>query len=188
MKFKTTGLVIVVVVAVSATAFFGCVSTEPGPMVTMEPALYVCDLAETFPNDTLEGFHLKNLADIPVGVVIEEIIVSEEPNGADGIMIWDFEDPEGGEHYWGFGPDTAGMVEGGAWTSGEIPPALPGEEVYISGNASPAYGAGRFLFFRMRNLNEEFRADPIMFVPIFLGDNVAIDQQRPLNEMFHRID
>lgn len=168
-----------------------CESTESaksgGSVFSTTLETYYCDLRATFPGDIFEGFHMKNMSDRPVGLVIRQIIVGDSKDGKNGTVIWDFTANGAGEHFWGFAADTAGEFTDEVWISGEIEAAPVGGETYITGNAGPAYGEGRYLVIVMSNFSEEITADMITLVPIYLGDNVDMSTRKLFKDIFRKL-
>ena len=119
----------------------------------------------------LEGFHLKNLnTDKSVGIVIDQIFASETTSAEDAVAVFNFDDPESGSNYWGFG---AGTKANGEWSSGEIAAATaPADapEEYITGFATAAFVDSVYVGVKAKNLSVDVKGDDISLIPIINGD------------------
>lgn len=121
----------------------------------------------------LEGFHFKNLqTDKKAGIVIDKIFASDTMSEEDSVAIFNFDEPETGNNYWGFG---AGTIENGEWSSGEVAVATEPEgapEVYITGFATAAFVDKVYVGIKAKNFSADVKGDDISLIPI-IGDPVT---------------
>ena len=141
---------------------------EPNSYVEMstEYQTYYLNIAEADLGG-LEGFHLKNLnTDKSVGIVIDKIFASNTMSEEDAVAVFNFDNPETGTNYWGFG---AGTIADGTWSSGEIVAATePADapEKYITGFATSAFADCVYVGIVAKNLSAELKGDDISLIPI----------------------
>ena len=118
----------------------------------------------------LEGFHIKNLnTDKKVGIVIDKIFASDTMSEEGAVAVFNFDNPETGSNYWGFG---AGTIANGEWSSGEIAAATePAEapEMYITGFATQEFSTHLYVGIKAKNLSADAKGDDISLIPI-IGD------------------
>lgn len=153
---------------------------------------YYLDVAACEFENTLQGFHFKNFTDHEIGLVIDEIFANSEKSETGKTVIWDFEDPESGSNYWGFG---AGTIADGVWNSGAIAAApVPGTtETYITGFASGAFydvlSANSdvcYVGIRIKNLSATQKGDEVTIVPILNSLDAYPDQQFQFKDFFRK--
>ena len=118
----------------------------------------------------LEGFHLKNLnTDKKVGIVIDKIFASDSMSEEGAVAVFNFDEPESGTNYWGFGSDTRGTKADGSWSSGEIeeatnPASAP--EVHITGFATSVFVEHTYVGIKAKNFSADVKGDDISLIPI----------------------
>ena len=141
--------------------------------MTTEYQTYYLNIADA-DFGSLEGFHLKNLnTDKKVGVVIDKIFACDTTSEEGAVAVFNFDDPETGSNYWGFG---AGTIANGEWSSGEVaaataPAAAP--EEYITGFASPEFVKHVYVGVKAKNLSAEVKGDDVSLIPIIGGAAVT---------------
>ena len=166
--------------AIFLAAVFGFVSCgnnsqdpgagDPYTEMTTEYQTYYLNIADADLGG-LEGFHLKNLnTDKKVGIVIDKIFACDTTSEEDAVAVFNFDDPETGNNYWGFG---AGTIANDEWSSGEIDAAtIPADapEQYITGFATAAFVDHVYVGIKAKNLSDDVKGDDISLIPIINGD------------------
>jgi hypothetical protein len=151
--------------------------------LTNEYQTYYLSIAD---NDLsgLEGFHLKNLnTDKSVGMTIDKIFASDSMSEDGSVAVFNFDSPESGSNYWGFG---AGTIADGCWSSGEVAAATePADapETYCTGFATSEFASHAYVGVVVKNLSDTVKGDDMAFVPIISG-NVDTDKAKTFREFF----
>ena len=151
--------------------------------LTNEYQTYYLSIAD---NDLsgLEGFHLKNLnTDKSVGITIDSIFASDSMSENGAVAVFNFDSPESGSNYWGFG---AGTIADGYWSSGEVTAATePAEapETYCTGFATSEFTSHAYVGIVAKNLSDTVKGDDMAFIPIISG-NVNTDKAKTFREFF----
>lgn len=133
----------------------------------------------------LEGFHLKNLnTDKSVGMVIDKIFACDTmANDEAAVAVFNFDSPETGSNYWGFG---AGTIADSCWSSGEITKAtdpVDSPEMYITGFATSEFAKHTYVGIVAKNYSDAVFGDDITFVPIISG-NPDTTKAKKFSEIF----
>lgn len=129
----------------------------------------------------LEGFHIKNLnTDKSVGIVIDKIFACDSMSEEGAVVVFNFDNPETGSKYWGFG---AGTIANGEWSSGEVVKADEAAgETYCTGFATAEFATHAYVGVVAKNLSSDIKGDDITFVPIIT--NPVTEKQKTFREFF----
>ncbi|MCX7656899.1 MAG: hypothetical protein N2Z76_10300 [Treponemataceae bacterium] len=188
-KLKS-GIVWLVALGVMAVILAACPTESPSsggenPLPTKVSltdtyAVYWLDIAAADLGG-LEGFHLKNLSNEPVGIVIDRIVAADSKSLEGAFDVFTFSDPETGTHYWGF--TTGGTISNGEWSSGEVAaPVAPETETYITGFATSLFVSHPYVGIVAKNLSSTVKGDKVAFVPI-IGSPV-VEKTKNFEDLF----
>ncbi len=174
---KRNRIILVLGVVLGVLALIGCPQptdenedNTPTP-ITDEFQVYWLNIAEADLGG-LEGFHIKNLSQETVGIVIDRIVASnaKDINDASVVDVLTFNDPEvptDGNVYWSNMPLGNQVIADGALSTGEVlAPSGEATEVYIGGFATPAFVDKTYVGIVAKNLSSTVKKDKVHFVPI----------------------